>query len=160
MVKSSRNRRWLESDFREKKPIKKIRQVNLSAKDYVNGQLLETDIQQSLITELTLCGKKYKGLPIIDFIYAVPNGGYRAKSTAKTMKAEGVRKGIPDLHCFIAVAPYHSLYIEMKREDGDVSEDQKRVIPIIRGEGHKVVVCRSAVQARNELFKYLGWNAT
>ena len=104
----------------------------------------------------TLSKIPYKGLTVRNFIYAVPNGGFRSKRTASVLKAEGVKRGIPDLHCFVAVHPYHSLYIEMKTETGDLTESQKSVIPMLRREGHKVLICRSEEQALNEILKYLG----
>ena len=47
-------------------------------------------------------------------IYAIPNGGFRTKTTAGLMRAEGVVSGISDLHIPIARHGYHSMYIEMK----------------------------------------------
>ena len=46
-------------------------------------------------------------------IIAVPNGGKRAISVAKKLKAEGVKRGVPDL--FI---PELKLWIEMKKVKG------------------------------------------
>lgn len=115
---------------------------------------LETDIQQEFISTVALI--PYQGLTLAHFLYAVPNGGYRHIKTAKKLKAEGVRPGIPDIHCFIAMPPYHSLYIEMKTEKGDLTDSQKTMIPLLRQAGHKVVICRSNAQALTELFKYLG----
>ena len=46
-------------------------------------------------------------------IFAIPNGGHRSKSTAASLKAEGVTPGIPDL-----CAPAWKLWVEMKREKG------------------------------------------
>ena len=134
----------------------------MSAADYLNemageSNRSESSIQQNLISTLRDSALKYKGRPLVDYIYAIPNGGFRHKTTASILKGEGVKKGIPDLHLFIAMEPYHSLYIEMKNAKGDLSEDQKAVIPILRAEGHKVVVCRTVNQAIGEIFKYLGW---
>lgn len=123
-------------------------------KKHVASTKLETDIQQELMDILELI--PFKGRKIKDFIYAVPNGGYRAKRTANILKAEGVKKGVPDLHCFVAKAPYHSLYIEMKTQKGNLTESQEGLIPVLREEGHKVVVCRSKEQAVTEILKYLG----
>ena len=59
--------------------------------------------------------------------YAIPNAGKRSPSAAAWYRAEGMRKGVPDLCVPMARGGYHSLYIEMKRSDGtanDVSDEQ------------------------------------
>ena len=147
-------KRWSVSEIEKAKSTKPN---PVTTKDYikhVSSKKLETDIQQELMNMLAVI--PYKGRKLSDFIYAVPNGGYRAKRTAKILKAEGVKSGVPDLHCFVAKAPYHSLYIEMKTQTGDLSPAQQMVIPILREEGHKVVVCRSSEQALTEILNYLG----
>lgn len=146
---------WTEESLNKSRNAPVVKSMSLDAfKAKSKPKILETDIQQDLIK---LLGQiPFKGLKVKDFVYAVPNGGYRSKRTASVLKAEGVKSGIPDLHCFVAMDPYHSLYIEMKTQTGDLSESQKAVIPMLRGEGHKVVICRSVEQAVNEVLKYLG----
>src|SRR5690606_12582346 len=41
------------------------------------------------------------GVPHADLLFAIPNGGARNPVTGATLKAEGVRRGVPDL--FLAV---------------------------------------------------------
>ncbi|MCO8088205.1 VRR-NUC domain-containing protein [Acinetobacter indicus] len=147
-----KSRRWNTKDLTAKRqPAGSSR---MTAAKYARSTIEETDIQQALIEELGFY--KYQGKPLLDYIYAIPNGGHRSISVAKRLKAEGVKPGVPDLHCFIACPPYHSLYIEMKTERGTLSDHQNEVIPLLREQGHKVVVCRSQAQAKTELFKYLG----
>lgn len=146
---------WTEESLSKSRKQPTVKTMSLDAfKAKTKTKLLETDIQQNLMK--TLSKIPYKGLTVRNFIYAVPNGGFRSKRTASVLKAEGVKSGIPDLHCFVAVHPYHSLYIEMKTETGDLTESQKSVIPMLRREGHKVLICRSEEQALNEILKYLG----
>ena len=88
--------------------------------------------------------------------YAIPNGGYRTKSTARQMHAEGVVSGIPDLHIPIPRGGYASLYIEMKNgKAGRLSEHQKEIIPRLQAFGNKVVVCRTFEEFRQEVESYL-----
>ncbi|WP_151812561.1 VRR-NUC domain-containing protein [Acinetobacter bereziniae] len=149
---NSRSKWTMESLTRTRKSEKQSR---MSIKDFnIQKKPQETDLQKDLIKTLKLI--RYKGRSLRDFVYAVPNGGYRTKRNASTLKAEGLTAGIPDLHCFVAVHPYHSLYIEMKTETGDLTESQESMIPMLRQEGHKVVICRSTQSALDELFKYLG----
>lgn len=148
-------KRWSLEDIEKAK--KQSFPARMSASKYskaIIAKKLETDVQQKLFEQLGLI--PYRGKTVKDYVYAIPNGGFRAKKTAATMKAEGVKKGIPDIHCFVARAPYHSLYVEMKTETGDLSEDQELVIQALREEGHKVVVCRNLNSVITEIFKYLG----
>lgn len=88
--------------------------------------------------------------------YAIPNGAYTTKTTARKLVAEGVCHGIPDLHIPIARGGYHSLYIEMKNgKAGRLSEHQKEMIKKLESLGNKVVVCRSLEDFVNEVETYL-----
>lgn len=54
--------------------------------------------------------------------FAVPNGGYRHVYTASKLKAEGTRRGTPDL-CF--VLPFgQAAFLELKAEKGRQSPEQ------------------------------------
>lgn len=153
----SRNsgKRWTFKDIAQAKKGPKDSQMSIDQYSLaVAVKKLETDIQQKLFEQLALI--PYMGKTVKDFVYAIPNGGYRNKKTGGILKAEGVKKGVPDIHCFVAKAPYHSLYIEMKTETGELSDSQEMVIEMLREAGHKVVVCRNLNSAINELLKYLG----
>ena len=61
-------------------------------------------------------------LPVMigDYLYAVPNGGYAlGPHLAKKMKGMGLKAGVHDLVLPIPVAPYHGLYLEMKKCQAD-----------------------------------------
>lgn len=76
-------------------------------------------------------------------IFAVPNGGLRNKSVAKTMKAEGLSAGVPDLYI-----PAWNVWIEMKKKKGGrVSDAQKDWITYLESIGHTVFVCRGYEEA-------------
>lgn len=88
--------------------------------------------------------------------YAIPNGAYTTKTTARKLVAEGVCHGLPDLHIPIARGGYHSLYIEMKNgKAGRLSDHQKEMIPRLQCYGNKVVVCRSLDDFIREVETYL-----
>ena len=98
----------------------------------------EHDEQCAVVDYLELLG-----LPF----YAVPNGGYRRKSEAARLKAEGVRAGVPDLCVPVARGGYHSLYIEMKAGKGKPTEEQLRWIWRLREEGMAAYCCVGAQNA-------------
>lgn len=76
-------------------------------------------------------------------MFAIPNGGFRTRSTAARLKSEGVMRGIPDL--FI---PKWSLWIEMKRtKGGRLSPDQVNWKNYLEEIGHTVLVAYGAQNA-------------
>ena len=89
-------------------------------------------------------------------IYAIANGGWRTKATAGKLKAEGVRPGVPDLCLPVPRGGYHSLYLEMKRQQGsNTSRVQKVWIEALQQQGHQVVVAHGAAQAIEAVQAYL-----
>jgi hypothetical protein len=83
-------------------------------------------------------------------VLAIPNGGNRNIITAKKLKAEGVRRGVPDL-----LIPAWGLWIEMKNtKGGRVSPEQKQWIEYLRGVGHTVFVCAGFLAARRMILEF------
>lgn len=71
-------------------------------------------------------------------IFAIPNGGYRSKTTAGRLRAEGVSPGVPDLF-----VPEWRLWIEMKRRKGGVvSPDQRDWIAYLERCGYHCIIAR------------------
>ena len=84
-------------------------------------------------------------------IFHIPNGGHRAMSVAKKMKAEGVRSGVPDLYI-----PAWKIWVEMKRTTGGrLSSDQKDWIEYLSGIGDEVIVANGATDASRQLLQVL-----
>jgi hypothetical protein len=78
--------------------------------------------------------------PELRLLFAIPNAGAGAQSgQAGKMKAEGVKRGVPDLHLPVARNGYHGLFIEMKYGKGTPSPEQKEWIADLREEGYRVV---------------------
>lgn len=97
--------------------------------------------------------------PALGLLYAVPNGGHRTAATAARLRAEGVLRGIPDLHLPVARRDFHGLWIEMKVKGGRVSPHQQDYIDRLRQEGHKVAICFSQEAAWETLCWYLDIDA-
>jgi hypothetical protein len=84
-------------------------------------------------------------------IFAIPNGGHRAISVAKAMKAEGVRPGVPDLF-----VPAWCLWIEMKRQvSGRVSKEQADWHRYLENVGHFVIVGKGATDASRQVVDFV-----
>lgn len=82
-----------------------------------------------------------------DLIFAVPNGGKRAKLTAANLQAEGVKPGVPDLF-----VPTRNLWVEMKRvHGGRLSPAQKEMISRLEAAGHQVIVGHGAADALRQV---------
>ncbi len=94
-------------------------------------------------------------------IYAVPNaggysGGFKANAVrAARMKAEGVRKGPPDINVDEARGGYHGLRIEMKHGKNRPTPDQRAWHDALQARGYAVHVCYSADAAWACLLAYL-----
>jgi hypothetical protein len=94
-------------------------------------------------------------LPVLNELYAIPNGGQRHGAVAAKLKAEGVKAGTPDLHLPVARGWFHSLYIEMKRAGGKVSPEQLDRIARLRANGNKCHVCFSWLDAVVLILEYI-----
>ncbi|SEI98605.1 VRR-NUC domain-containing protein [Azotobacter beijerinckii] len=93
-------------------------------------------------------------------LVAIPNGGDRHGAVAAKLKAEGVRKGFPDLLLLTPRAGYHGLVIEMKRvKGGTLKDEQAEWLEWLAGQGYMAVVCKGADQARETIKRYLGGTA-
>ena len=99
------------------------------------------------------------------FFWSTPNGGYRSRKTAKEMKLEGQKAGVPDLQLAYPCNGYHGLFIEMKKsrigkkgqliDKGTLSDHQEEVIANLRRVGYRVEVCYSVQQFKDIINNYL-----
>lgn len=94
-------------------------------------------------------------MPELDLLFHIPNGGKRAIKTAKDMKRQGVKAGIPDLFLPVAKSGYHGLWIEMKKMGGKVSKNQKEWLELLSKQGYMCEVCYGWEEAQRVLTDYL-----
>lgn len=93
--------------------------------------------------------------PRIKFMFAVPNGGLRNPATAGRLKAEGVKRGVPDIFWPVTTRTYAGLFIEMKRpKKGHVDPDQVDYHNFLASQCYKVMVCRTWELARDAILEY------
>ena len=93
--------------------------------------------------------------PELALMFAIPNGGHRHKAVAARMKAEGVKRGVPDICLPVPRGIWHGLYIELKTSTGRVSREQRRWIALLITQGYRADVCRGWQQARQLIEEYL-----
>lgn len=123
----------------------------------------EHEEQKNLISWCKMSEGRY---PELAFIHACPNGAQRpTKMDAQgrtyspegvKLKAEGVKKGVPDLFLDAPRRPFHGLRIEMKRrQGGTVSDDQKIWLNFYDEQGYRAVVCEGWEEAKDIIVDYL-----
>lgn len=142
---------------------------NLTAYLY-NGPCQDMDMQLAALHPV----------PELAWIHAIPNGGLRDKRTAAMLKAEGVKRGIPDVFLPLPIwgivgsgqlpggefttfraITYAGLYVEMKRPDsergrkGRTSAEQNAAIDWLRHSGYAVSVCLDWETAAREIQAYV-----
>lgn len=67
-----------------------------------------------------------QGIYELDLLYAIPNGARTSIRTAVKLKAEGLKRGFPDIALPVARHGFHGLFIEVKRlRGGQISKDQR-----------------------------------
>jgi hypothetical protein len=117
--------------------------------------------EQKIVVEWldTYAALRWSGLAVVDGrlpYFAVPNGGKRHIATAKKLKAEGVRAGVPDLVIAIPRGQWHGLFVEMKVKKGGVVQPSQRAwINGLIEMGYCAVWCKGADQAIEAITKYL-----
>ena len=106
------------------------------------------------VTLVNWFDNRYKD--ISGYLFAIPNGGLRAKAVAVKLAKEGVRRGIPDLMLPVATDGYHGLFIELKKEKGRLTPQQKDWIERLSEQGYLAVVCYGWIEASDTIKDYLG----
>ena len=76
-------------------------------------------------------------------LYCASAGGARTSLIeARRMKAQGYKKGFPDLFFYEPRGEHHGLAIELKREKGRATPDQKLWKEELQRRGYKAVIAR------------------
>ena len=113
---------------------------------------LEHQLQAALFENVATQLVRY---PELEWLHAVPNGGFRHAATAGRMKAEGVKGGVPDVSLPVPRGGYHGLYIEMKAPGEITNPKQNRCIRFLRDQGYCVQVFDDWYAAWTFIIDYL-----
>jgi len=95
------------------------------------------------------------GLPELQLLFAIPNGGQRHPAVARKLRDEGLKPGVPDLCLPVARGNYHGLFIEMKVGKNKPTASQSQWIGELRRRGYRVEVCYGYEEARAMIENYL-----
>lgn len=94
--------------------------------------------------------------PELRLLHAIPNGGARDAVTGARLKAEGVKKGVPDLCLPVPRGGWHGMYIELKRvKGGRLSPEQRQWLRDLTELGYMAVCCTGATAAIGAIEGYL-----
>lgn len=78
--------------------------------------------------------------PKLKYLAHIPNGGARSKAASGKLKAEGVKKGVPDYLWPVRSRQFIGLAIELKAQSGEVSAEQEDWIEHLQAEGWFCIV--------------------
>ena len=98
---------------------------------------------------------------VIDYLYAIPNGGRRNLREAIRLKAQGVKSGVSDLHLALPMYGKCGLWIEMKKPivkgqaKPSVSPLQKQWLTRMDKAGYVAVVCFGWEEAKEAILDYI-----
>lgn len=124
----------------------------------------EESVMQRALIKWWQVNCRHFGVPEL-CLFSIPNGGNGDAKRGSIMKAEGQRKGAPDLFLAAPRRPtprpgsttphYSGLFLELKRADGHVSPEQEVFHELLRKQGYAVHVCRSLQECINVITTYL-----
>lgn len=115
--------------------------------------MTEHDIQS---TFFSFCEWRAQKDPRWGCIFAIPNGGKRHIFTARKMKKEGVKAGVPDVFVAVPSGTKHGLFIEFKAKGNKPTAKQVEWREKLTRRGYHVDVCYSADEAIELVEDYLG----
>ena len=88
-------------------------------------------------------------------IFAVPNGGYRSKTTGGRMKSEGLKAGVWDIFIPVQMGQHCGMWIEMKAGKNQLTPGQFAFRNTV-GDAYRWKVCYSWHDAVEATCDYLG----
>jgi hypothetical protein len=99
-------------------------------------------------------------MPELGLLFAIPNGGHRHKATAAKMKAEGVKRGVPDICLPVARDGFFGLYIELKYGKNKTTNEQTGWLLNLVDQGYFAVIATGFEEAKKYIERYLSMPST
>lgn len=118
--------------------------------------ITEAQHQRALVQWWAWACKQYKLEP--RHLMHIPNEGKRSAVLGNMMKAEGLRRGVPDLFLAVPCGKFSGLWLEMKSEKGRPTPDQMEYLMLLTKAGYDSHVCYGWEDARNCIENYLKLN--
>lgn len=115
----------------------------------------ESSQQKALFAFAALNVNRY---PELKWLFAIPNGGRRDAITGARMRAEGVKRGVPDILLPVRRNAWAGLWLELKiASGGKLSPEQAEWIAHLKSQGYAVMICKGYEEAKDCLIRYLEW---
>lgn len=108
--------------------------------------------QQALFRWAAAMSGRY---PELEMMFHIPNERKCSRATGGRLKAEGVKKGVPDILLPVARGRFHGLFIEMKRIGGKLSKEQVEWMKKAENYGYATIVCEGWIPAKGAIEIYL-----
>ncbi len=93
--------------------------------------------------------------PELRYMFHVPNGGYRHRTTAVKMKIIGQKPGVPDIFLPVPRGGIHGLFIELKNGKNRTTEAQDDYLYFLEEQGYAAYVCYGVDEAVETIEEYL-----
>lgn len=119
-----------------------------------NGQWMGTEAEEQMCI-FRWAAYMAQEKPELKLLYHVPNGGKRDIGTARKLKQEGVKAGVPDIVLPVARGGYHGLYIELKVGKNKPTALQREWLEKLEKEGYYTTWCVGSKQAIEVIQNYL-----
>lgn len=95
------------------------------------------------------------GVKAEHLLMAFPMQGGRSPRNGARMKAEGMRKGLPDMFLAVPKRGMSGLWIELKRPSGRASPEQVAFLEDLNRAGYCTFICYGFDQAKSAITNYL-----
>jgi len=117
--------------------------------------MTEADLQEAIITWAHTLEPRYIELK---WLHAVPNGGLRSGREAMSLKRQGVKSGVLDLHLPVTRGGYGGLMIELKTPTGKCkapSKEQAEYMQFLRFNGYCARISNDFDEVKTLIVDYL-----
>lgn len=111
---------------------------------------------QAQATYFSILAVNERRIPMLKWVFAVPNGGHRNKATAGRLRAEGVKSGVSDIFIPIPANGYNGCWMELKIKPNRVSEAQQEFLNAMEAHGYRTTVAWSCDELLDMTESYLG----
>lgn len=95
-------------------------------------------------------------IPEVGFAFHVPNGGHRHPAVAAQLKAQGVKRGVPDILLPVRTSGYVGLAIELKAGQNRETKHQRIWLQHLSLNGWCTSTCYGWKAAARRILAYLG----
>lgn len=120
------------------------------------GGIKVADDDQSYVVKGYAAEHKGEPIPLLNLLFAIPNGGARDPRVGAILKATGVKPGVSDMFLPVPKQGVAGLWIELKKAKGGTeSPEQKAWGKEMQNQGFGYCVCHGWIEARNILVQYL-----